>query len=156
MTTERGGTTNDFDMVIVGAGFAGLHMLHRALKRGFSVRLYEAGSGVGGTWYWNRYPGARVDIESLEYSYSFSDEIEQEWEWSERYSPQPELVRYAEYVADKLDLKRDIQFDTRVVSAVFDEDSARWDIGLQGGDRVRARFCIMATGLLSAPNLPAI
>ena len=153
------GTNNgvgEFDVVIVGAGFAGLYMLHRARREGWSVRLYEAGSGVGGTWYWNRYPGARVDVESLEYSYSFSDEIQQEWEWSERYSPQPELVRYAEYVADKLDLKQDIQFNTRVVSAVFDEDAARWEIGLQHGERVRARFCIMATGLLSAPNLPAI
>src|ERR1043165_10193094 len=117
MTTERGGTTNDFDMVIVGAGFAGLHMLHRALKRGFSVRLDEAGGGVGGTWYWNRYPGARVDIESFEYSYSFSEELQQEWRWTERYSAQPEILKYANHVADRFDLRRDIQFETRVTRA---------------------------------------
>ncbi len=146
----------EFEVVIVGAGFAGLHMLYRARKKGLSVRLYEAGSGVGGTWYWNRYPGARVDIESMEYSYSFSEEVQQEWKWTERYSPQPELVRYAEFVADKFDLKRDIQFDSRVASAVFDEQTARWEIRLQSGEQVRARFCIMATGLLSAPNKPKI
>jgi cation diffusion facilitator CzcD-associated flavoprotein CzcO len=156
MTPQIGGSTNDFEMVIVGAGFAGLHMLHRALKKGLSVRLYEAGSGVGGTWYWNRYPGARVDIESFEYSYSFSEELEQEWKWTERYSAQPELLRYAECVTDKFGLRPHIQFDTRVTSAVYDEASASWDVGTSRGGHVRARFCVMATGLLSAPNKPKI
>ncbi len=151
---ERDAT--DFEMVIVGAGFAGLHMLHRALAKGLSVRLYEAGSAVGGTWYWNRYPGARVDIESFEYSYSFSPELEQDWTWSERYSPQPELQRYAEHVTDRFGLRPHIQFDSRVTSAVYDEGSATWEIRTSRGDRVRARFCIMATGLLSAPNKPKI
>jgi len=146
----------DFDIVIVGAGFAGIYMVHRALQKGHSVRLYEAGSGVGGTWYWNRYPGARVDIESFEYSYAFSEEIAQEWKWSERYSPQPELLRYAEFVTDKLGLRPHMQFDSRVTSAVYDEGSAIWDVGLASGEHVRARFCIMATGLLSAPNKPKI
>jgi len=143
-------------MVIVGAGFAGLYMLHRALQKGISVRLLEAGSGVGGTWYWNRYPGARVDIESFEYSFSFSEDLQQEWKWTERYSPQPELLRYAEYVTDKFGLRPHIQFDTRVTSAVYDEPSATWDVGTNTGERLRARFCVMATGLLSAPNKPKI
>lgn len=146
----------ELEMAIVGAGFAGLQMLHRALKSHRSVRLYEAGSGVGGTWYWNRYPGARVDLESLEYSCSFSDELQQEWEWSERYAGQPELLRYTEYVTDKFGLRPHIQFNARIVSAVFDEDAHRWELLTSQGERVRARFCILATGLLSAPNKPEI
>ena len=107
------------DVVVVGAGFAGMYLLHKLRGLGFQVRVYEAGDGVGGTWYWNRYPGARVDIESQEYSYSFSDELEDEWEWTERYATQPELLRYANHVADRFDLRRDIQFETRVTAAAL-------------------------------------
>jgi cyclohexanone monooxygenase len=145
-----------FDAVVVGAGFAGLYMLHRLRKLGLSARVYEAGSGVGGTWYWNRYPGARCDIESMEYSYQFSDALQQEWEWSERYATQPEILRYANHVADRFDLRRDIQFDTRVLSAHFDDDARRFTITTDQGDVVSARFCVMATGCLSSANLPDI
>ena len=142
------------DAVVVGAGFAGLYMLHRLRGLGFSARVYEAGSGVGGTWFWNRYPGARCDVESLEYSFSFSEELEREWQWTERYASQPEILRYLNYVADHFDLKRDIQFDTRVVSAVFDEIADRWNVFTGRGERVFANFCIMATGCLSAARVP--
>ena len=104
-----------FDAVIVGAGFAGMYMLHRLRGTGLSVRVFEAGSGVGGTWYWNRYPGARCDVESIQYSYQFSEKLQQEWVWSERYAPQPEILRYVNHVADRFDLRRDIQFNTRVL-----------------------------------------
>jgi cyclohexanone monooxygenase len=144
----------DFDAVIVGAGFAGMYMLHRLRKLGFSARVFEAGSGVGGTWYWNRYPGARCDVESVQYSYQFDDALQQEWTWTERYAAQPELLRYANHVADRYDLRRDIRFDTRVVSAVFDDEAARWLVETSDGARTSARFCIMATGCLSSPNLP--
>ena len=137
------------DVVIVGAGFAGMYMLHRMRGLGYSARVFEAGDGVGGTWYWNRYPGARVDIESQEYSYSFSEELEREWKWTERYASQPELLRYANHVADRFDLRRDIQFETRVTSAVFDEATSRWTVKTSRGDVVSARFCVMATGCLS-------
>src|SRR5580693_5923419 len=106
-----------YDVVVVGAGFAGMYMLHRLRGQGFSVRVYEQGDGVGGTWYWNRYPGARCDVESMQYSYSFSDELQREWDWSERYAPQPEILRYANHVADRFDLRKDIQLDTRVERA---------------------------------------
>jgi cyclohexanone monooxygenase len=137
------------DVVVVGAGFSGLYMLHKLRGLGLSVRVYEAGSGVGGTWYWNRYPGARVDIESQEYSYSFSPELEAEWEWSERYASQPELLRYLNHVADRFDLRRDIRFDTRILAATFDEEAAQWCVTTDKGERVLARFCVMATGCLS-------
>jgi cation diffusion facilitator CzcD-associated flavoprotein CzcO len=146
----------DLDAVIVGAGFAGLYMLHRLRGMGFRVRVFEAGAGVGGTWYWNRYPGARCDIESMEYSFQFSDELQQEWDWSERYATQPEILRYADYVADRFDLRRDIQFDTRIVSAVFDEQGKRWTLETSVRTRVSARFCIMATGCLSSANTPQL
>ena len=149
--TSAAGT---FDAVVVGAGFAGLYMLHRLRELGFSVRAYEAGSGVGGTWFWNRYPGARCDVESLEYSYSFSEELEREWQWSERYATQPEILRYLNHVADRFDLKRDIQFETRVTSTIFDESSNCWNILTDRGGRVSARFCVMATGCLSTAKLP--
>jgi cyclohexanone monooxygenase len=144
------------DVVVVGAGFGGLYALHRLRGLGLSVQVYEAGSGVGGTWFWNRYPGARCDVESLEYSYSFSPELEQEWDWSERYAPQPEILRYIEHVADRFDLRRDIQFDTRVTAAVFDEALGRWRVTTDQGDDVSARFCVMATGCLSAATTPDI
>ena len=142
------------DAVIVGAGFAGMYMLHRLRGLGLAVRVYEAGKGVGGTWYWNRYPGARCDVESMDYSYSFSDELQQEWRWTERYAAQPEILKYANHVADRFDLRRDIQFETRVTRAVFDEATGRWGIETDRGDRVSARFCIMATGCLSDTQVP--
>ena len=144
----------DFDVVVVGAGFAGMYMLHRLRDLGLSTRVYEAGGGVGGTWYWNRYPGARCDIPSMQYSYSFSEELDQDWSWSQRYSPQPEILAYAEHVADRYDLHRDIQFNTRVTAATFDEDAGHWIIQTDLGDNVVAQFCVMAVGCLSAANLP--
>ena len=145
----------NFDAVIVGAGFAGLYMLHRLREMGFKARVLEAGSGVGGTWYWNRYPGARCDVESVQYSFQFSDALQQEWDWSERYAAQPELLAYANHVADRFDLRRDIQFNTRVSRASFDETAGRWVIETGDGARVTATHCIMATGCLSSPNMPA-
>src|ERR1700736_3755427 len=136
--------TGSFDAVIVGAGFAGLYMLHRLRGLGLSARVYEAGRGVGGTWFWNRYPGARCDVESLDYSYSFSPELEQEWEWTERYPTQPEILRYLNHVADRFDLRRDIQFDTRLTHAHFDEPTNRWLIRADDGQQYTARYCIMA------------
>src|SRR6201988_4128731 len=143
-----------FDAVNVGAGFAGMYMLHRLRGMGLSVRVFEAGSGVGGTWYWNRYPGARCDVESMEYSYQFSDALQQEWEWTERYAAQPEILRYANHVADRFDLHRDITFNTRVTAATFDEAVGRWIVDTDSGTRVKARFCVMATGCLSTANMP--
>ena len=143
-------------MVIVGAGFAGLYMIHRARQRGLSVQCFEIGQAVGGTWYWNRYPGARVDIECVEYSYSFSKELEQEWDWSERYAGQPEIERYANHVADRFDLRKDIKFQTRVASATFDETTNGWSVVTESGDTYQGRFCVMATGCLSVPNTPSI
>ena len=147
-------TNRDFDVAVVGAGFAGLYMLHRLRELGFSARLYEAGSNVGGTWFWNRYPGARCDVESLQYSYSFSDELQREWQWSERYATQPEILRYLNHVADRFDLRRDIQFETRVTAAWFDESTNRWTIQTDRGDTTSAQFCVQATGCLSIPKKP--
>ena len=146
--------TPDCDAVIVGAGFAGMCMLYKLRKLGFTARVYEAGSNVGGTWYWNRYPGARCDVPSLQYSYQFSEELQQEWQWTERYSSQPEILRYANHVADRFDLRKDMQFDTRVESVVLDEAAHTWTVSTDRGDRVTARFCIMATGCLSTQNIP--
>lgn len=143
------------DAVIVGAGFAGLYMVHRLRGLGLSARVFEAGGGIGGTWYWNRYPGARCDVQSMDYSYSFCDELQQEWRWTERYASQPEILTYVEHVADRFDLRRDIQLDTRVTAAHFDEVTNRWHIETDRGDRVSARFCIMATGCLSTSRIPA-
>jgi len=144
----------DFDAVIVGAGFAGMYMLYRLRGMGLSVRVIEAGGDVGGTWYWNRYPGARCDVESMQYSYQFSEELQQEWDWSERYATQPEILRYVDHVADRFDLRRDIQFDTRVAAATFDDEAGHWRIETDDGAKVRATYCIMATGCLSAANEP--
>jgi cyclohexanone monooxygenase len=143
-----------FDAVVVGAGFAGLYMLHRLRGQGFAARVFEAGGGVGGTWYWNRYPGARCDVESMQYSFSFSEELDQQWDWSERYAPQPEILSYANHVADRFDLRRHIVFNTRVTAATFDETAKRWRIETDRGDQVTAQFCIMAVGCLSATNHP--
>jgi len=142
------------DAVVVGAGFAGMYMLHSLRAQGFSARVFEAGDDVGGTWYWNRYPGARCDIESMQYSYSFSEALDQEWNWSEKYAPQPEILAYARHVADRFDLRRDIQFETRVTAARFDDAAKLWTVETDKGDKVRARFCIMAVGCLSAANKP--
>ncbi len=146
------GEAQTYDAVIVGAGFSGLYMLHRLRQQGVSARVFEAGDSVGGTWFWNRYPGARVDIESQEYSYSFSPELDAEWKWTERYAAQPELLAYLNHVADRFDLRRDIQLDTRVTAAVFDEAAHRWTVTTDRGETVSARYCVMATGCLSVPK----
>jgi cyclohexanone monooxygenase len=151
---QAGGAS--LDVVVVGAGFAGLYMLHRLRGLGFSVRVFEAGGGVGGTWYWNRYPGARCDVESVDYSYSFSPELEKEWTWTERYATQPEILSYLEHVADRFDLRRDIQFDTRIASAHFDEAAGRWALETEGGEAVSATYCVMATGCLSSTKVPEV
>jgi len=160
----------EFDAVIVGAGFAGMYMLHTLREHGFRARVFEVADDVGGTWYWNRYPGARCDVESLEYSYSFSPELEQEWEWTERYAAQPEILSYAQHVADRFDLRSDIEFSTRVLAADFDDESTSWTIVTRSCDRngnsngngngngnehtTRSRFLVMAVGCLSSTNLP--
>jgi cation diffusion facilitator CzcD-associated flavoprotein CzcO len=130
-------------------------MLHRVRGMGFSARVFETGGGVGGTWYWNRYPGARCDVESMQYSYQFSEELQQEWEWSELYATEPEILRYANHVADRFDLRRDIQFNTRVEAATFDDAAAQWVVELSDGTRVTAPVCVMATGCLSSSNTPS-
>jgi cation diffusion facilitator CzcD-associated flavoprotein CzcO len=144
------------DVVVVGAGFAGLYALYRLRETGWSVRGFEAGGGVGGTWYWNRYPGARCDVASVEYSYSFSEALQEEWVWTERYPTQPEILRYLDHVADRFDLRRLIRFDTRVAGAAFDAASGGWEVCTDDGDVTRARFVVMATGCLSTANLPDI
>ncbi len=150
--------TEQFDAVIVGAGFAGMYMLHTLREHGFRAQVFEVADDVGGTWYWNRYPGARCDVDSLEYSYSFSPELEQEWEWTERYAGQPEILRYAQHVADRFDLRRDIRFETRVVSADFDDATTGWTVVTRAADgserTTRSQFLIMAVGCLSSTNLP--
>ncbi len=145
-----------FDVVVVGAGFAGLYMLHRLRGLGFSVRVVEQGGDVGGTWYWNRYPGARCDVESMQYSYSFSEELQQDWNWSERYAPQPEILKYAQHVADRFDLRPDIVFNTRVERAEFDERNGTWEVTTSDGKTVQARFVVLATGCLSNARMPDI
>jgi cyclohexanone monooxygenase len=149
-------STETYDVVVIGAGFAGMYMLHRLRGQGLSVRVYEQGGDVGGTWYWNRYPGARCDVESMQYSYSFSDELQQEWDWSERYAPQPEILRYANHVADRFDLRKDIQLDTRVDRTVFDEASNVWSVTTSDGRTVTAKFVVLATGCLSNARMPDI
>ncbi|MDR5814138.1 NAD(P)/FAD-dependent oxidoreductase [Caballeronia sp. LZ033] len=150
----QAGVTPDVDVIIVGAGFAGLYALYRFRKLGLRVRAFEAGSGIGGTWFWNRYPGARCDVDSLEYSYSFSDDLQQEWDWPDRFSTQADILRYIHHVADRFDLRRDIQLDTRVQSAAFDASGNRWRITTAEGQTTTARFCVMATGNLSLPRVP--
>ncbi len=144
------------DVLVVGAGFAGLYMLHRLRGLGLSAMVLEAAEGAGGTWYWNRYPGARCDSESYCYCYSFSRELEQEWEWTERYPQQLEVLRYLDHVADRFDLRRSIRFGRRVSTACFDDDTGRWALRTEGGERFTARFLITAVGCLSAANIPRI
>jgi cyclohexanone monooxygenase len=146
--------SDTIDAVIIGAGFAGLFMLHELRERGYSAKVFEAGDEIGGTWHWNRYPGARCDIESMQYSYSFSDELQQQWHWSERSAKQPEILRYLKHVADKFDLYKDIQLKTRVISIIYDEDLSQWTIATNRNDQISAKFCIMATGCLSIPKDP--
>lgn len=142
----------NYDAIIVGAGFAGMYMLHRLREAGYSAQVLEAGEGVGGTWYWNRYPGARCDVQSIDYSFSFSPELEQEWQWSEKYATQPEILRYANHVADRFDLRRDIRFGTRVRGASYDQRSNRWQVETEQGETFSAQFYVMATGCLSVPK----
>src|SRR6202041_3437648 len=146
----------DFDAIVIGAGVSGLYQLYRLRELGMRVRVFEAGTGVGGTWYWNRYPGARFDSESYSYSYSFSQELLAEWNWSEHFSGQPETLRYLNHVADRFDLRRDIQFRSRVAAAHWQEAARRWDVTLEDGRNFAARFLITAVGPLSAPTMPAI
>jgi cyclohexanone monooxygenase len=144
------------DVLVVGAGIAGLYMLHRLRELGLRTRVVEAGDGIGGTWYWNRYPGARCDVESYFYSYSFDPELEQEWEWTEKYPRQAEILRYIEHVADRYDLRRDITLRTRVTAATYDEGAGRWTVSTDTGEEIDAQFLVMATGCLSAPKAPEI
>ena len=143
------------DVLIVGAGFAGLCMLHKLRRQGLTARVVEAAPSVGGTWYHNRYPGARVDIQSMEYSFSFDEALQQDWRWTERYAAQPELLRYAHHVADRFGLRDGIQLDTRISAAVFNEAVQRWQVRAESGEAWSARFLVMASGGLSTPNTPA-
>ena len=147
---------NEFDVVVVGAGFSGMYLLHKLRQAGLSARVLEAGTDVGGTWYWNRYPGARCDVPSIEYSFSFSPELQQEWQWTEVMAAQPEILDYANHIAQRFDLRSDIEFSTRVASAHFQEDEQRWRVTTDAGVEYAARFCVMATGCLSVPNTPQI
>lgn len=156
MKTENKFEKNAVDAIVIGAGFAGLYMLHRLRLQGMRVRVFEAGDGVGGTWYWNCYPGARCDVESMQYSYSFSEEIQQAWIWSERYPRQDEILKYINHVADHLDLRRDIQFNTRVTQGEFQSTSNTWNVQTSDGQTHTARFLITATGCLSASRVPDV
>ena len=153
-TSPSQGDAASCDVVVVGAGFAGLYQVHRLTRAGYRVRAFEKAPGVGGTWYWNRYPGARCDIESLTYSYSFDKDLQREWKWPQRYAEQPDLLRYIEHVADRFDLRRHFTFDTTVEAATFDETSRRWRIRTSGGEEISTQFFIMATGCLSVPLEP--
>src|ERR687887_1772458 len=149
-------TALDFDAVVIGAGVSGLYQLYKLRELGLRVRVFEAGTGVGGTWYWNRYPGARFDSESWTYGYSFSQALLEEWDWEEHFAAQPETERYLNYVADKFDLRRDIQFRSRVTAAHYQEDTCRWDVLLEDGRRSTTRLLITAIGVLSAATMPTI
>jgi cyclohexanone monooxygenase len=144
----------DFDVIVVGGGISGLYSLYKLRELGLTARAFEAGSGIGGTWFWNRYPGCRCDIESLEYSFSFSPELEQEWRWPNRYGTQPQILEYLEHVADRFDLRKDVALNTRVVSAHFDSAANVWTVTTDAGERLTSRYVIMATGNLSTPRVP--
>ncbi len=148
--------SKSIDAVIVGAGFAGIYMLHKLRQQGLEARVIEAGSGVGGTWYWNRYPGARCDIPSMQYSYQFSEELQQQWEWSEKYATQGEILGYAEYVVERFGLADGMTFSTRVTASHYLEAEDQWQVELDNGEHLQARFVVMATGCLSKPNYPNI
>ncbi len=145
-----------YDVLVVGGGFAGMYSVYRLRNQGLTVKCLEAGSDVGGTWYWNRYPGARCDVPSLEYSFGFSEELQQEWDWPEVFSAQADILAYANHVADRFDLRRHIQFNTRVTATEYQEDGNLWCLTTDGGEKFTARFCIMATGCLSVPNKPEL
>jgi cyclohexanone monooxygenase len=145
---------NQHDVIVIGAGFGGMYALHRLRAKGYRVRVLEAADGVGGTWYWNRYPGARCDVESMEYSYSFDNSLQQEWNWPERFSAQSDIEKYANHVADRFDLRKDIQFSTRIESAEFDKEQARWTIRSKEGETFTAQFLVLAVGNLSLPRVP--
>ncbi len=153
---ETANSVRDYDAIVIGAGISGMYQLYRLRELGIRVLVLEAGTGVGGTWYWNRYPGARFDSESYSYSYSFSKELLEEWDWKEHFAPQPETLSYLNHVADKFDLRRDIQFRSRVVSAHYRDADNGWDIATESGEKFRARFLITAIGPLSAPVMPRI
>ncbi|MEM7077643.1 MAG: NAD(P)/FAD-dependent oxidoreductase [Pseudomonadota bacterium] len=145
---------SDYDVIVVGAGFAGMYAIYKLRQLGVSFRVFEAGTDVGGTWYWNRYPGARCDVPSLEYSFGFSEELEQEWDWPEVFSAQPDILRYANHIAERFDLRRDIHFQTRINGVTYDDDANLWRVRTEQGADHSARFVIMATGCLSVPNKP--
>ena len=151
--TQKAGEV-DYDVLIIGAGFSGMYQLHKLRGQGMSAHVYEAGDDVGGTWFWNRYPGARVDIESHHYSFGFDDDLQQEWDWKERYAPQPELLNYAQHVAERFDLRKDITFGTRVESLDWDESTRTWTARTDKGETVTARHVVLATGCLSVPQRP--
>src|SRR6188472_1436215 len=151
-----GATTQQVDVAVVGAGFAGLYLLHRLRKAGFTAVVLEEADDVGGTWYWNRYPGARCDIQTIDYSYTFDPELESAWKWSEKYATQPEILRYLGFVADRYELRRDIRFRTKVTAANWDQSAERWLLKTDNGADVSCRYYIMATGCLSAPKPPEI
>ncbi|HYZ24794.1 MAG TPA: NAD(P)/FAD-dependent oxidoreductase [Rhodopila sp.] len=153
---RAGALAGEYDAIIIGAGMSGMYQLYRLRELGMRVRVFETGTGVGGTWYWNRYPGARFDSESYSYAYSFSEELLAEWDWQEHFAPQPETLRYLNYVADKFDLRRDIQFQSRVAAAHWQERPRQWEVTLEDGRRYRTRFLITAIGPLSAPTMPRI
>ncbi len=153
-STTSAGSTEHYDAIIIGVGVTGLYQLYRLRQLGLKVRVLEEGTGVGGTWYWNRYPGARFDSESYTYGYSFSKELLQEWDWKEHFSGQPETERYLNFVADKFGLRDYIQFNTRVIGATFDEKANCWDIRTADGSHVRAQFIVAAVGILSAHYMP--
>jgi cation diffusion facilitator CzcD-associated flavoprotein CzcO len=155
-TATTAASSPEFDAIIIGAGISGMCQLLRLRELGMRVRVFETGTGVGGTWYWNRYPGARFDSESYSYGYSFSRELLEEWDWSEHFAPQPETLRYLNFVADRFDLRRDVQFRSRVAAAHWREETRSWTVALEAGGRHTARFLITALGVLSAPTLPSI
>lgn len=150
-SSDDGTAPTHYDTVVIGAGFGGLRMLHEARKLGLSVKVLEAGSDVGGTWYWNRYPGARTDTEAWAYIMSFSEELKTDWVWSERYPAQAEVERYLKYVTERFDMRRDIQFHTRVTSAVYDEAANLWTIITEAGQSFTCTYFVSASGVLSAP-----
>lgn len=159
--SEKSSTKPDVDVVVVGAGFAGLYLLYKLRSLGFSAQAFETGDDVGGTWYWNRYPGARCDIQTIDYSYTFDPDLETNWEWSEKYATQPEILGYLQHVAEKHDLRRDIQFSTKVQSATWDDKHAAWNLTTTAADgdtdgSISCRFYVMATGCLSLPKTPDI